>query len=104
MPPTVELWDAPTGATARILPGRFDRPLSAAYRADGAVLATVGADGSLRLWDTAGGKLLQSLALRTPRGTVSQVAFHPAGDRAATVNGSGTVTVVKLPAPSRAAE
>ncbi|MBN9524438.1 WD40 repeat domain-containing protein [bacterium] len=97
VPPTVKLWDATTGATQRLLPGHFDRSLAAAYRGDGKVLATVAGDGTVRLWDAADGRLLKSLALRTPRGTVSQVVFHPAGDRVATVNGNGTVTVVRLP-------
>ncbi|OWK40184.1 WD40 repeat domain-containing protein [Fimbriiglobus ruber] len=102
VPPTVKLWDPATGATQRTLPGHLDRPLAAAYRANSQVLATVAADGTLRLWNPTTGKSLQALILRRPRGTISQVVFHPKGDRVATVNGNGTVTVIKLPDLSEA--
>ncbi|WP_020468053.1 WD40 repeat domain-containing protein [Zavarzinella formosa] len=102
VPPTIKFWDPASGAVQKLLPGHTDRPLHAAYHPDGKLLATVAGDGTIRLWDPLGFKLINTIALRTPRGTISQVVFHPKGDRVATVNGNGTVTVVKLPESAKA--
>jgi WD40 repeat protein len=60
-----------------VLAGHAGAVQSLAFRGDGAVLATGGADGLLKLWDLATGKERQSWAAHT--GGVRAVAFSPDG-------------------------
>lgn len=71
------IWDARTGRLEHKLPGFAQ----IAFSADGKWLATVGESGSAKLWGVASGRLLHTLAGRSP---VSSVAFSPDGKRVLT--------------------
>jgi WD40 repeat protein len=93
---TVKLWDVGTGQPLRTLAGHDDRAVAVAFGPDGQSLATSSRDGTVRLWDPATGNQARTFVLRAPRGPVFQVAYSHHSDRLATVNGNGTVTVLRL--------
>lgn len=83
----VTVWDARTGAVKHKLTGFADRVLSVAFSADGRLLATGGgspaADGELRVYEVATGKLV--LDLPTAHGdTIFGLCFSPDGTKLAT--------------------
>ncbi len=59
----LSLWDARTLTPVRVLVGHTDNVVRVAFSADGARLLSASDDGTLRLWDTAGGDLLRTLSL-----------------------------------------
>ena len=79
----VYLWDAVTGKEVRRLEGHKREAVALAFSAKGDVLA-VGDTMDIRLWDVAGGKLLQTL--HGTVGLVESVALSPDGR---TVAGAG---------------
>ena len=52
----VQLWDAQTGAHKKTFTGHTKRVNSVAYSSDGKIIASGGADGTVRLWEIATGK------------------------------------------------
>ncbi|HEX4420822.1 MAG TPA: protein kinase [Kofleriaceae bacterium] len=57
---SAQIWDAATGRRRYLLP-HPDTVFHAAYSADGAMLATAGGDGAVRLWNAASGERLREL-------------------------------------------
>ncbi len=73
----VVLWDVATGKPRHTLRGHREDIWSIAFSLDGKLLASGGADETVRLWDPATGK---ELAVRKAHDEiVCAVAFHPSG-------------------------
>jgi WD40 repeat protein len=85
------IWDADTGRQVRTMRGHRGYLYHVAYRPDGKVLATAGADRSVRLWDTGTGKEL--LRLTGHEEQVYRVAFSPDGKRLASTSSDASVRV-----------
>jgi WD40 repeat protein len=97
---TVKLWEAATGRELRTLQGHTGQVGSVAFapeptdvpaRPGGGRLASAGADGKVKVWDPASGKLLLTLAGRG--GRVYAVAFRPDGKLLAAGLDNGVVLV-----------
>lgn len=99
---TVKLWDVAQQKERLTLPVRHAGGAhSVAFSPDGQLLATCGADGRILVWDVAAGKLRQEVELP---GWVGRLAFFGDGRHLATVNGNGTVYILRLlPTDQRAA-
>jgi RNA polymerase sigma factor (sigma-70 family) len=82
------LWDADTGKLLVQIKGHRNEVGTAAFAPDGKTLATGGADGSSRVWDTATGKQLAQI----PFGT-NCIAYAPDGKALALVD---TLRRIKL--------
>ena len=79
------VWDAETGQELLSLPGHADGTLSAAYSADGELVATGGRAGTAKIWDARTGRELVALEGHE-RLPISAVAFSPDGSRVATAS------------------
>jgi WD40 repeat protein len=97
----LRVWNT-TGQLRTVLEGHTDRVKVVSYAPDGELLASAGNDSRVIIWD---------LARRKPKvrdwlfpGPVAadgryRLAWSPEGRHLATVNGNGTVYVLRLPAP-----
>ncbi len=87
----VRIWDTGTGKQTQLLRGRAGWALAVAFSPDGKTLATTNwDDGTLGLWDLAGGKERLVLS-RHKNPEVHHVAFSPDGKLVASVGYDGTV-------------
>ena len=84
-----EIRDAATGAVERSFGGHRDLVYDAELSPDGAMLATVGYDRSVKLWNVADGALLRSIDVHT--GAVFDVAWHPSGKLLGSASADETV-------------
>ena len=76
-------WDRMCHSDLRTLRGHEGKVYSVAFNKDGSILASAGADGTVRIWQTATGRQLASIDAH--EGYVLAVAFHPAKDLIASV-------------------
>ncbi|WP_322741158.1 NB-ARC domain-containing protein [Streptomyces hygroscopicus] len=82
--------DLPDPSLVRTLTGSSDEVRTAAFSPDGALLATGGDDGQVRLWNPVTGSALRTL-ISEP--SVRAVGFSPDGTVLATAGGQGRVTL-----------
>jgi WD40 repeat protein/serine/threonine protein kinase/DNA-binding SARP family transcriptional activator len=94
---TVRIWDVSRGRELRALTGHevgennyhiaslTPGVLAVAYSPDGKVLASVGEDGTARIWDPESGELLHTLIIHPQRHGGCNLAFSPDGALLATV-------------------
>jgi WD40 repeat protein len=90
---TVYLRDVATGQKLRQVSGG-----SPAFSPDGKTLAT-GGGGTIRFWDPHTAKEKDSLRIGPSGGSIHQIVYTPDGRHLATVNGNGTVYVLRLAPP-----
>ena len=79
---------AAAGPTPRPFAGHLGPIFAVAFAPDGATLATVGGDGTVRIWDAGTGAELRHLT-----GQISAVAFAPDGATLATGSSDGTARI-----------
>jgi WD40 repeat protein len=91
----VELWEVPTGDKRTRL--NVQDAVSLAFSTDGRILATGSLDGTLRLWETAGGRLL--LAARQHYDSIHDLAFTSDGARLLSGSQDGTIFTWEIPVP-----
>jgi len=72
------LVDAATGVVGHVLPGDSALLPCGAFSKDSRLLATCGTDGTVHLWNVAGGESLRSF--KAAKTDVTQAQFNPAGD------------------------
>jgi WD40 repeat protein/serine/threonine protein kinase len=87
-------WHRLTNTARLSLTGHGNWIWCVAVSPDGSQLATASADRSIKLWDAAGGRELQTLTGHT--GMVSSVAFGPDGQRLASASMDGTLKLWDL--------
>ena len=115
---TVKVWDAATGQEARTLsatpdvalrrdgvsdsarPRTIRRRRSVAFSPDGTRLASAGADGTVKVWDTTTGQEIRTFAGHT--GRVWSVAFSPDGNWLASASEDRTVKLWDVATGQRA--
>ncbi len=95
---TVRLWDVATNEARLTVQGALRGSTTLALSLDGQTLATAGGDGHIQLRDAANGRPRLSLRIGPSRGLIHQLAFTPDGRYLVTVNGNGTLYVLRMPA------
>lgn len=92
----VQLWNASSGEEIARLD--VQDAVSIAFSADNRLLATGSLDGTLRLWEMAGGRLL--MEARGHYNSLQRLAFTPDGTRLVAGSPDGTISLWGIPAPS----
>jgi WD40 repeat protein len=88
---TAKILDAVTHKIVAVLAGHTDVVLSVGFSPDGRILATCGADDSIKLWETTTWKEIPP-ALRQ-KDVVVSLAFSPKGKRIASSSSDGTMRI-----------
>jgi eukaryotic-like serine/threonine-protein kinase len=86
---TIRFWNSSTGGEIRALRGHTGSIHAVAFSADGARLASAGADGIVRIWEAATGQLCVSLQGHSS--AVFGVAFNPDGTRLVSAGADNTL-------------
>ncbi|MGD0069041.1 MAG: pentapeptide repeat-containing protein [Streptosporangiaceae bacterium] len=84
----VQLIDAETGKTLRLLTGHEDEVNDVAFSPDGSLIATASSDNTARIWEAATG--IHRITLRGHSNLVGAVAFSPDGSLIATASDDRT--------------
>jgi WD40 repeat protein len=85
------VWNADTGKKTAVLQGHTQEVTAARFSADGRVVVTTSADGTVRTWDAATGK--PERVLHNHVGPVRSLTFSPDGRRMATASDDGTARI-----------
>jgi WD40 repeat protein len=88
----LQMWDVPKKTEISLSRVTPEEVKSVTFSPDGAKLLTAGGDDTVKLWDSADGKLL-NVFRRTSGPKILAVAFAPDGRRFATANQDGTATL-----------
>jgi WD40 repeat protein len=91
----LQVYDLANGQMKFPLEGHTKKVLSVAYSADGRLVASSGQDGKLIVWEPAARKR-KVYEWQLP-GPVIQATFAPDGRHVLTVNGNGSVCLLRLP-------
>jgi WD40 repeat protein/serine/threonine protein kinase len=83
----VKLWDLATGTALLTLRGHASDVERLAFRADGRLLASASADGTVIVWDTTNGRKVATLPSHVPGQELTCLAFSPDGRKLATASG-----------------
>lgn len=96
---TVKIWDLSDAATEEVtLSSHGNWVRSVSYSRDSTRIASCGYDGKVHVHDATSGDLVETLEIHPPGDQVVQVMFSPTGKFLITVNGNGTVYVLRLEA------
>lgn len=87
--PAAKIFDVATHRQLAVLIGHAEVVLGASFAPDGQILATCGADNSIRFWDTTTWKEIPPAL--NQKGTITSVAFSPLGKTLASSSFDGTL-------------
>jgi WD40 repeat protein len=90
----VRIWDTATGAVRTTLNSRKAQVAAVAIAPDGARLVTVGADGTLRIWDRASSSIIAVTRADSP---LKDCAWSPSGCLLAAAGNSGIYLYILTP-------
>ncbi len=93
----VRRYQSASPSPRKVLLGGTGPTYSASFSADNRWLASGGADGTLRVWNVAAGKVADEAPAQPA--AINQVAFSPAGDLLISGGNDGTVRIWKLAVP-----